>query len=258
MPLSPLSRLVSLTVLSVCLGAAPVLADPERSEEAAPSVTLSFDAGQVVTLSASLNAPGEDAAAARRSYFQQVFPIAGDLGLRRGPTLATTQTVIGDFEAQAYSFFSWPTAAAEAILTAHPDWPAIKALRPTAWDELRLYTVILEDGLDLTFRADRSYTVAVAWLNPHAPEDYDRYLDGIEPTLNTMGARFVYKMRDPRYEQNAPTGSAPGQVTIVEWQSSEDLEAFLDSEGFEANYAHLQSGTTRFELHRAELVVAEQ
>lgn len=218
-------------------------------DDPARAITLSYEAGQIVTLASIVNRDGDAAAAARREYFQRVGPIADPLGLSRDGILATRQTVTGNFQPGAFSFFSWPSAEAEGQLNSHEDWQDIKTLRPIAWEELRLYSVELSEDVDLIFSEDKAYSIAVAWINPEHPESYDRYLDAIEPALTEMGARYVYKMRSPRFEQHATPGGDPGQVTFVEWQDPGDLDRFLASSAFQAVYPTLQEGVTRFEVH---------
>ncbi|MBR9826997.1 MAG: DUF1330 domain-containing protein [Alphaproteobacteria bacterium] len=224
----------------------------DGSDEVVQSITLSYEQGQLITISASIDLDGEDAAQAREAYFAQVLPIASGLGLRRDINLRIAETVVGQFEPGGYGVFSWPSAEAERGLSEHPDWLAIKALRPVAWDTLRLYSVVLEEDLELRFEAGKAYSVAVAWINPEYPENYDRYLDALEPALNAMGARYMYRMRDPRFESHSEDGPEPGRVTFVEWQSAQDLQAFLDSTAFAEVYPLLQQGVSRFELHRIE------
>ena len=220
----------------------------ELSVQEPRALQMEYEAGQVITLSATINREGDDAASARQQYFQQVLPIAGPLGLSRDGSLAIRNTVTGAFEPEVYSFFSWPSAAAEGELNSHESWSGIKTLRPVAWDELRLYSVELEEDVSLTFREDRAYSIAVAWTNPEQPNSYFQYLDTIEAELTDMGARYLYKMRNPRFEQHATPGGDPAQVTFVEWQSPEDLDRFLRSPAYRSASHLLENGVTRFEV----------
>ena len=248
-----------VAAVAVGLGACQAAQGSASTEVVTPrSLVMSFDQGQLVTLSATINRDGEDAAAARQQYFQRVFPIAGSLGLSRDGTLAIHNAVAGEFEPEAYSFFSWPSAQAEAELNAHESWQDIKALRPVAWDELRLYSVEMEDDVSLTFREDRAYSIAVAWTNPEQPDSYFQYLDAIEPTLTETGARYLYKMRNPRFEQHATPGGDPAQVTFVEWQSARDLERFLRSQAYRDASHLLTNGVTRFEVQLVSPVLPAQ
>lgn len=221
-----------------------------QTDNSVERLELNYEAGQLITISASINRAGDDAAEARRTYFERVLPIAGPLGLRRDGSLRPTETVRGNFHPAGLSFFSWPSAEAEASLSAHPDWSAIKALRPIAWDELRLYSVVLEEDLELVFRSDRFYTVAVGWIDAEYPGSYDQYLDTIAPALAEMGARFMYRMESPRFERNNPDTPAPDRMVFVEWQNADDLELFLGSEAFSLAAPLLIDGLSRFELHR--------
>ena len=245
-----------MAVFSFGLTACELSSAENAPEASAPAgVTLSFEKGQLLTLSAAINKEGEAAAAKRTEYFQRAFSKAEPLGMQRGPSFRVVETVRGDFSPRGLGLFSWPSAEAEEGLTSDPEWAEIKGLRPEAWDRLRLYSVELEEDLDITFDPNKFYTVAVAWQNPDAPDAYDVYLDGIEPTLTELGARYIYKMRAPRFEQVATPGPTPGQVTFVEWDTEDGLNALQDSEGFLAYYPSFRAGVTRFELHRIAPVV---
>jgi uncharacterized protein (DUF1330 family) len=257
MPHMTLRLFASAAALALSAGALPPTAFADDADTAAParSVTLSYQEGQLITISSTINRAGDEAAGARREYFQRVLPIAQELGLQRGVSLSTIATVTGNFEPGGFAFFSWPSATAEAALNSHPEWPDIKALRPVAWDELRLYSVALQEDVELVFAEDRAYSVAVAWIDPEHPESYEDYLDAIEPALHDMGARFLFKMRGPRFEQHATPGEAPAQVTFVEWRRPEDLQAFLEGDAFEAASYLLTEGVNRFEVHLISPVI---
>ena len=251
--------LFTILALSVALvGCQRTSIDQSKTTDTGKSVTLSYSKGQLITLASVINKEGDEANAIRTEYFQRVSPIGRPLGLSSDLVLRVTETTNGDFKPRAFSFFSWPSAEAEAELIEHPEWAEIKRLRPDGWDKLRLYSDVLEENLELTFNTAKHYTVAVAWLNPDAPGAYDRYLDGIEPTLNKIGGRFMYKMRAPRFEQHASPGPAPGQVTIVEWDSLGGLDKLLASKGFKEHTASFQQGVTRFELHRIKPVISNK
>ena len=250
--LFPAAYLIPAASLALSAGLTPyALAQEERA------ISISYEEGQLITLAAPINRAGEEAASARVEYFQRVRPIADGLGLSQDGALAVTETLVGQFHPGALSFFSWPSAEAEGQLSAHPDWLDIKALRPIAWDALRLYSVELDQDLDLTFEEGKAYSMAVAWINPEHPESYDRYLDTLEPSLHAIGARFIYRMQGPRFESHSDTGPAPARLTLVEWQTGEDLTAFLEGDAFTAVYPDLQQGVTRFELHRIAPVFPE-
>ncbi|MEO1027978.1 MAG: hypothetical protein AAFX02_02860 [Pseudomonadota bacterium] len=248
--------LVGAMVLTFGLNACEVSSAEDAIESSPPAgVTVSYEKGQLLTLSAAINKEGDDAAATRTEYFQRAFSKAEPLGMQRGPSFRVVETVRGDFSPRGLGLFSWPSADAESQLTSDPEWAEIKALRPDAWDMLRLYSVELEKDLDITFNPDKFYTVAIAWLNPDEPDAYDLYLDGIESTLTELGARYVYQMRSPRFEQVATPLPTPGQVTFVEWDTEEGLNALQESEGFQVFYPNFRAGVTRFELHRIAPVI---
>ena len=219
-----------------------------QTKQAAQSYELSFKQGQVL----SIVAPIADKAGteARKEYYAGVFPIAESVGFERNIQFEITETVVGEFEPAALVFFSFPDEAAENYLYNHQDWQGLKALRPKAWKELRIYSNILEDDLSLTFNTDKYYTVAAAWINPERPDDYARYLSGIETAVNELGGRFMYKMNVQRFENHASDLAVPVQLTFVEWDSKAALGKLSSTDAFKANAKYFSSGLKGFELHR--------
>lgn len=194
--------------------------------------------------------PGEDAAAARRNYGRNAFGLAGEYGLHQFGHLRVTEVVVGDFSPEVVVFYTWPSASAEAEFNADPAWQPIKATRLEGWDELRIHDRVVEQPIQLQFSADKYYTTASAWLNPDRPDDYATYLASIEPTLNELGGRFVMKVIDASFSSISPDTQAPSQLTFVEWDSEDALQAFLQSDGFKQYTNLLTQGTSAFELVR--------
>jgi hypothetical protein len=102
----------------------------------------------------------------------------------------------------------------------------------------------------LSFRHDKDYTIALAWHDPAAPDDYRAYLEGVMPAVEAVGGRLFHTLLNPRYVEEASDASGPSEITIMEWDSAFDLAAFQSSDTFLEHYSKLHSGTTRFELYR--------
>ncbi len=222
-------------------------AKPADPAKPAKDVVIELKSGQVLQVIASQIRP--DGGAARRTYAQTAFPIASSFGFAPLGTLAVKRKVVSDFEPEAFSFFSWPSEEAVQSFDSHPDWPAIKATRPDAWSELKVYTDTLEEDLSLRFRADKYYTVVAAWFNPENPGDYDRYLSGIESAVERAGGRFIYKMREPSFEAHASALTSPGQITFVEWDKPDSFAEAQKSDEYLANRQYFASGLERFEFY---------
>ena len=211
-------------------------------------IIMQWAPGEVVSVISIDPADGDQARQARRSYLDDAFGLAGRYGLQRLGVLPVRGVAVGGFKPGAIGFYSWPGAAQSAALESHPQWPAIKARRPEGWDELRIHDVVVDRAVCLSFDPAKTYTMASAWINPERPADYDQYLHNITSTVERIGGRFIFDMRDPAFESHASDDPAPGRVVFVEWDSAEALAALQDTQGFKDNVALLQSGTTRFEL----------
>lgn len=237
--------------LASCTQLAPTStaqATTPAAEQAAKPMSLELKKGELLSIISVISNQGEAADAARREYYQSAFPLASQYGLTREGQLRVVATPIGDHKSEGIIFFSWPSAEAEAGLEAEVAWPGIKALRPKAWEDLRVFTDEIEEDLALTFDADKTYTIAMAWTNPENPDHYDLYMDGIQDAVAEVGGRFIYKMFDPKFESHKLTSGGPGQVTLVEWDSPQGLANFQSTDGFKANAKYLTSGVTRFEI----------
>lgn len=221
---------------------------PQAAEQPAAPVEINLKRGELLSIISVIPKTGDAADAARSEYYATAFPLAQQHGLKREGQLRVIAAPVGKHESEGIIFFSWPSQAAEASLEKEADWPEIKALRPKAWEDLRVFTKELDEDLTLTFKADKTYTIAMAWTNPENPNDYDTYMDGIKEAVSDVGGRFMYKMFDPKFESHKLKEGAPGQVTLVEWDTPEGLANFGDTQGFKDNVKYLTSGVTRFEI----------
>ncbi|MBB6521221.1 hypothetical protein [Pseudoteredinibacter isoporae] len=236
-------------------------AHAENSEKAAEALHMSFAKGQVfsVIIPVANNTP--DGKAARKRYFDASFPLASQLGLKREGQIKIKGSSAKNFKPKVMAFYSWPNQASENQLSARPEWPEIKSLRPKAWDALNIYSKELEKDLILNFTPGKHYSLAMAWVNEKNPNDYYQYLNNIKPAVKAAGGRFIYKMNAPAYEahgihKKAPNNSqsaAPSQLTFVEWDNENGLKAFRASEHYKQNAHLIRSGTHQFRFFRMSL-----
>ncbi|MEM9616651.1 MAG: hypothetical protein AAF936_01725 [Pseudomonadota bacterium] len=220
--------------------------DSDIAENSTP-LTIEVKKGEVLQLIAPQ--ARTDGNSARQAYYDKVFPIAESLGYERLGQLNVKQKVISDYNPGAFIFYSWPDEEAEDGLYSRPDWPALKAVRPEAWTELKIYSDTLDQDLTLNFDPAKQYTVVVAWFDPAHPGDYERYLSGIENAVTREGGRFIYKMRRPRFEAHASSLDAPGQITFVEWDSNDGFARVQKSDEYKANAKFFNSGLESFEFY---------
>lgn len=245
------SLTLPLIALSLAIGGCasssmPAAVLPATEATEAQPVTISYDQGEVLSYVLITSKDGAEAKAARQTYYKTAFPIADQYGLKRDLDLAVPQQLVGKYKADAVAIFSYPNAASVAALNTNPDWPAIKAIRPDAWDELAIFSKPLEQPLEITFDPNKIYTLAVAEIQPGAPDDYNTYMSGIEPGLNEMGGRFIYRMINPTVEAHRHTYDPQVQVTMVEWDTAEALAGFTKSPGYKANSKYFASGVSGF------------
>ncbi len=229
----------------------------QSTQEAAAKSVVAMDSltlkkGQFLSIILPQAKPDETAA--RQEYYKKAFTLGARYGLQREAVLAMDDVIISDYKPSGLIFYSYPDAGAEKGLSNAPEWPAIKAMRPKIWEELKIYSAELKSDLNLKFDPSKSYTLVVAWLNPENPGDYQRYLKGIEPAVTAAGGRFIYKMHNPQYEANSITNSAPGQLTFVEWDTLDGFTKVRGSAEYKANSRYFGSGTSKVEFYRMTTV----
>ncbi len=191
-----------------------------------------------------------DATEARKAYYQQAFPLGSQFGLKREMALKIDHAIISDYRPSGAIFYSYPNKASETALSNHPKWPDIKAQRPKAWEELRIYSAEVHEDININFDPEKSYTLVVAWLNSEHPTDYATYLESIEPMLADAGGRFVYKMKQPIFEAHGSELPAPGQLTFVEWDTLEGFAELRRNEAYKSVSHYIASGTSAIEFYR--------
>ncbi len=243
-----ISVITVMTLLFLPVLQAPAHAQDKRlvtKEE--DQKTLNYKEGELISFVMVDNKPDNRAAAG--AYFKRAFPIASSFGFANDMTFGI-ERIIGDFAPDAFVIYSWPSAAAETGFNNHPDWPAIKALRPQIWNDLRVYTAVVEDDMSLSFRPDRYYTLAVAWTSDENPNDYSRYFEIIEQEVAAIGGRFLYKMRMPNFESHAFDGKGPGQLTLVEWETIDGFQQLVRSDTYQQQGSpYFRSGVDYVEFY---------
>ncbi|MEP3891306.1 MAG: hypothetical protein ABJN69_12675 [Hellea sp.] len=213
----------------------------------APTV-LEFKKGQLFSIVSVVADSDAEAKKNVAKYYKSAFPLGAKHGLKREGQLKVVASPVGDHKSDGIVFYSWPSAENEQSFEAEPAWPSIKSLRPKAWEELRIYTQEVEADMSLVFDPEKTYTLAMAWHNPENPDHYDKYMAGIKDAAESVGGRFLYKMFDPKFESNIIKTGGPGQVTLVEWDTPQGLQAFGKTSGFKENAHYLKTGVTRFEI----------
>ncbi|MEM9055357.1 MAG: hypothetical protein AAGB16_08530, partial [Pseudomonadota bacterium] len=204
--------------------------------------------GQVLSYILINSKPSEAAQEARQQYYDKAFPLASSYGLQRLLNLSVPTKFVGSTKRDAVAIFSYPDAASETGLASDPNWPEIKALRPQAWEELAIFSGTLEQPLAFSFDPDKAYTLAVAEITPEAPEDYNTYMRGIEPGLNEIGGRFIYRMINPSVESHGKQYTQDVQVTLVEWDDPSALATFTQNDFYKQYSKYFGTGVSGFEF----------
>jgi uncharacterized protein (DUF1330 family) len=238
---------LGLPACSTMTTASPQTAKPQAAQTSTP-VTMHFKKGQVMSIISPIAKEGETAKKALQTYYKTAFPLGSKHGLKREGQVIVKAAPIGDHKSEGIIFYSWPSANSEKQFESEAQWPAIKSLRSEAWEELRIYSDEISEDMTLTLHPEKTYTLAMAWINPEQPNDYALYMDSIKEAVSDVGGRFVYKMFDPKFESNTIKDGGPGQVTLVEWDNPEGLQNFTKTKGYKDSSQYIGTGVTRFEI----------
>ena len=241
----------ALLVMSVgCQSTAsgvPVGTSPERS------AALTIKGGQLLSVIGIDRKDGEAASAARRRYFGGAFPIARSFGLQSGVSFRVQRTLSGTFRPGAVALFLWPNQASEGRLTSHPKWPALKALRPDGWDELRIYSAVIDDDVQAPLDAKTAYAIGAYWPDARRLAAFERSMQRVRETIVSSGGRVVLTMNEPKQETHASSPQAPNQVLLMEWKDEASIDAFVQSTDAAVGSSDASTGVARFELHQLTL-----
>ncbi|MDM7860282.1 DUF1330 domain-containing protein [Alteromonas sp. ASW11-36] len=203
--------------------------------------------GQVVQLIAPVTSP--ETLPLRRQYYRDAIPLAEQYGFTNHGQLVVERTILGNFKPPTIIIGSWPSPMAISAFEQEPRWPELKRNRSAAWQDIRLYNGEVDQPQNMSFSADKSYTVAFAWVNTERPDDYYQYLDSVEPLLTEIGARFMFKIRHPKIESDQPNTPAPDQITFVEWPDAGALARLRAMPKYQEIVALLNQGVTQLDLH---------
>lgn len=250
------SCLMGATVLSGCATGTGAMfgASTSQSAQVQPSLKLDLEAGQVLQIILPNARPGRKARDARQVYYDTALALAEEYGDERLGMLDVTDTVVGNANPDGVLFYAFPNEASREGFENHPDMPEIRTMRRSGWSELNVFSTTMAEDVKLSFDPEKNYTLAVAWANPANPTDYDRYLDSVESEFENVGARFVYKFRNIGYEsQRGNDKIPPVQLTLVEWDAPNGLQALTGSKAYKDSAAYFQSGVADFQLFKLEV-----
>ncbi len=185
----------------------------------------------------------------RDEYFKKGAQTAKEYGYTQNGVLVVDKTLIGTFHPNVFVVSQWSSLKAQKSFQALPLFSEIKTLRRDAWKALKLYDYEVSKPTTLTFSADKVYSVSLAWVNPKAPNNYYAFIDSFAKEAQALGGKVVSKTQDISLSDHNPYAVAPQQIVIIEWNSTNDIEAVVSSSEYAAQLEKLKNGTVDFELH---------
>ena len=207
------------------------------------SVTIDLPPGALFSVIGFDYMRTDEAMRARADFQSSAIPIAVENGFTRHGALMVDGLSFGAFSPQGFLLTSWPSQEAFDRFERDPRWPEYSELRRTIWNDIRYYRDVQEQGLSLTLRSDKFYTLAIAYTDQENAADYQEYLARLEGEVAKQGGRFILKLYDPKLESLSNTQS-PDQLTFIEWNDAEGPSRLLRSDAYEAAKHLGASGTT--------------
>lgn len=190
-----------------------------------------------------------DALQAREALLEATAPLASRYGLKAAVEFAVRATAAGEFKPNSVSLHTAPSLEALTQLSSSADWQAVQPARAAAYNDMKTYSDVVEDNVTLTFDPAKLYTVGIFWVNHENPGDLEFYLDGLKPTVEELGGRFIYYMNDPAISAISTSQPAPGRVIFIEWSDPANLSKLSTMPRYQELQRYRISGTTEFEFH---------
>ena len=244
-------KVIVWLIVSVLVTLFTAFCQAETKQDNMP-ILLNLDTGSALQVISPIN--NQTGQALRSEYYQTAIPLARNYGFTDGLRLNVKKRLVGENDAKVFVVSYWQDAGQWEAFKRDPAWPALKALRKDAWQELALYTQTISSPTHLQFHPDKHYTLAFAWLNEKNPKDYYRYIENITPVLDEVGGRFMHKMIYPSFESNETKKEGPGQITLVEWDSAEAIQTLLKHPNYIPHKALLETGVKDFAFYIVEPV----
>ena len=191
----------------------------------------------------------DEAKKARAEFQSSAIPMATEFGFTRHGALLINGPSIGRYKPQGFLLTSWPNQSAFDQFANDPRWAEFSELRRSIWNDIRYYRDVQEDGLSLTLRSDKFYTLAIAHTDPENASDYDQYLANLRDEVERNGGRFILKLINPNLESLSGTKS-PNQLTFIEWDDADGADRLLRSDVYKANRHLAASGTKELAFYR--------
>ncbi len=221
------------------------------AQEKNDELLVHYYPGAVMQLIAPVTVP--EKRALRDRYFEQNADTARQFGYQQNGVLMVDKTLLGKFKPNVFVISQWSSLKAQKAFQSLAQFTEVKSLRRQAWEALRLYDHELEAPLTLSFKKDKTYTLAFAWNNPEKANEYFRYTDIFPALLDKVKGRIIYTINNAVLSAHDPNAAAPKQIMIVEWDSMDDVEKLLELPEMINLAQKLHDTNVSFELHAASL-----
>ncbi|MGB3455941.1 MAG: hypothetical protein WBG08_01365 [Litorimonas sp.] len=224
---------------------------PTAQVEAADDLVVDLKAGQVLEMALPKARMGREGREARNRYTRLVVPLMEAQPFEVLGALEVEETVIGQGRPSFVEFRAYRDKSVKSRLEATPEWRELLDYRGKGWRRQDVFSTVLSDDLVLRFDPSKHYTLAVAWTDPARPEDYDRYLAGVETEFAKIGARFLQRFDSVAYRtQDSGREVPPSRIIWVEWDDEDGLDRLLGSEAYSEHAPLFRSGVSDFRFYR--------
>jgi uncharacterized protein (DUF1330 family) len=193
---------------------------------AAPAPAVEFNNTRIVEMAMQWLKP--DGAESLTSYFQQVFPVAGNYGVRALGRLVPEEAVVGDLAPHVIGMVEWPGLESFDGFMKDADYRCLYPQRDAALDRLIVTHLRPVESVSVSFSPDKVYELSGLWIRPDGGRerlnDYDAQ---IQPIVSEYGARPLLQLAGVR---SAWGDFLPTEARVTEWPDKQSWDRFLADE----------------------------
>jgi uncharacterized protein (DUF1330 family) len=166
-----------------------------------------------------------DGGEALMSYFQQVFPVAGNYGVRPLGRLIPEEAVVGDLVPNVIGMVEWPGLESFDGFMKDADYRRLYPQRDSALDRLIVTHLRPVEDASVSFDPDKVYELSGLWIRPDGGRvRLNEYDEQILPIARAYGARPLVQFAGVR---SAWGDFLPTEVRLTEWPDKESWDRFL-------------------------------
>ena len=223
------------------------------SAQVLADISVSLSKGNRLDIIAVKSNSDSSSSVVRQKYFEHVFPVAQENGMQEKINFKVLETLVGKTQYENIVFYTWPNEESKKSFERFPDWQYYKSTRPLAWEELAITSLDVAKNKTYNFENGKIYTVGFVWVHKDHPKSYNTYINNAKKYHKKYGVNVIKVFNGGHYESLNDDVIAPDYVNVVEWESSESIKSYVNSEDFKGISKDFFDGVAKFSFHIVEL-----